>query len=214
MLTIPTTDLLGTIADAANFVSHHKDDEQRRCVELRWDGELFHASAHSGIHLGISSWSPDDRPDADVQDELEVVLGSDDPPWSCVLTLDDVKHLLATAKPVKGLEYVPLFVDWDGRFLTVTRAKQARLPGLKLSYDGQEFAFPDLREIVVKAAASLEEVKEILFNPTYLSAFGAVRQRGGYLKLTFGGADGTTIGEVGSRFVGAIQPIRPAEDPS
>lgn len=214
MLTIPTSDFHGCLSDALPFISPNKDDLERRCIELRWDGELFHASAHSGIHLGISSWSPDDKPDTDVQDELEVALGSDDAPWSCVLTLDDAKHLLATAKPVKGLEYVPLFVDWDGQFLTVTRAKQARLPGLKLSYDGQEHAFPDLRDIVVRAASNLEDVKEISFNATYLAAFGTVRQRGGHLKLTFGGPDGPTIGEIGERFVGVIQPVRPAKDES
>lgn len=214
MLTMHTVDLVGCLNDALPFVALDKDDTERRCVELRWDGELFHTSADSHFHAGVSSWSPDDPPEKDVQDELEVKLGSDDGPWACILDIEDVDHLLKTVKPAKGLEYVPLFIDWDGQFLTVRRSKQTRVPGLTLAYDGMTHAFPDVRRAVVEAASRLEDVKEIQYNGSFLAAFGKVRTRGGCMKLTFGGARGTTIVEVGHRFVGLIQPVRPAEDPS
>lgn len=214
MLTMPTADLVGCISDVLPFVTPDKEDTDRRAVHLRWDGELFHASAYSGWHSGISSWSADDPPERDVQDELEVELGSDDAPWECVLTLDDAKHLLQTAKPAKGLEYVPLFVEHDGQYLTVKRSKQSRVPGFSLAYDGMETAFPDLRQLVVEAGDHTEDVKEIGFNATFLAAFAAVRQRGGFPKLTFGGSRHATIVEIGERFVGLIAPIRVGEESS
>ena len=214
MLTIHTVDLVGCISDVLPFVTPDKDDTDRRAVHLRWDGELFHASAYSGWHSGISSWSPDDPPERDVQDELEVELGSDDAPWEFVLSVDDAKHLLKTAKPAKGLEYVPLFVEHDGQFLHVKRAKQSRVPGFSLAYDALDAEFPDLRQLVAAAGNHVEDVKEAGFNAQFLAAFAAVRQRGSYPKFTFGGAQHPTIVEIGNRFVGLIQPVRPAEDRS
>lgn len=209
--TIPTADLVGCIADALNFVSPDKEDTERRCVHLRWTGDLFHASALDGIRCAVSSWSPDDRPDKDVQDALETKLGGGDP-FEAILGFDDAKHLLDTAKPIKNLEYVPLFLDCDGWSLSVRRAKQTRVPGFSLTYDGMTHAFPDVREVVVAALAGIEPVKEIWFNAVLMADFGKVRQRGGAAKFTFGGPEHATVVEIGERFVGAIQPVRAADE--
>jgi hypothetical protein len=210
-LTIPTADLVGCIADAMHFISPDKEDVERRCVHLRWDGHLFHASALDGIRCAVSSWSPDDQPDKDVQDALEVQLGGGDP-FEFLLAADDAKHLLDTAKPIKNLEYVPLFLDHDDAALRVRRAKQTRVPGFALTYDSQPSGFPDVREFVVRAMGRVDDVKEVWFNAALLADFGKVRQRGHAAKFTFGGADSPTVIEIGDRFVGAIQPVRVGGD--
>ena len=213
MLTIPTADLLGTIGDCLPFISGDKEDVERRCVHLRWDGAMFHASSFDGIRAAVSSWDPDDIPDTDVQDEIGTALGEDtDGEWEFLLSSDDAAHLLKTAKPVKGMEYVPLFVTFDGPLLTVRRAKATRLPGFTLAYDGMGHAFPDLRGFVVEAAGKTEPVKEISFNAVLMADFGKVRQRGNPARWTFAGDRSPAVVEIGERFVGALMPVRPAED--
>lgn len=213
MLTIPTTDLLGTIGDCLPFIPADKEDVERRCVHLRWDGGQFHASATDGIRAVVSSWHPDDIPDADVQDEIGTTLGEDsDGEWEFILSADDAAHLLKTAKPVKGMEYTPLHVTWDGELLTVRRSKASRLPGFTLAYDGMDHVFPDVRAYVVEAAGKAEPVKEISFNAVLVADFGKVRQRGNPARWTFGGDRHPAVVEIGERFVGAIQPVRASED--
>jgi hypothetical protein len=180
-------------------------------VHLRWDGAQFHASSTDGIRAVVSSWSPDDRPDKDVQEELGIGLGGDDEPWEFILASEDAAHLLSTAKPIKHLEYVPLFVDCDGLNLTVRRAKQLRCPGFSVAYDGKTHGFPDLRETVVAAMGKAEATKEIWFNASLMADFSKARQRGGPAKFTFAGPDAATVVEIGERFVGVIQPVRISE---
>lgn len=207
-LTIPSNDLVGCIADALNFISPDKEDLERRVVHLRWDGELFHASATDGLRVAVSSWSADDPPERDEQHELGVELGSDDPPWEFLLSSDDATHLVKTAKPVKGLEHVALVIDHDGEVLGVKRSKQARVPGFALAYDAQPYAYPDLRRFVVAALEDAEPVKEISLNMALVVDFGKVRQRGHAARWTFAGTEKPAVVEIGPRFVGAIQPVR------
>lgn len=212
MLTIPTTDLLGCIGDCMPFITPDKDDVAMRVVHLRWDGDLFHASATDGIRAVVSSWSPDDKPDDDVQGELGVDLGDDNGPWEFLLSADDAAHLLKAAKPVKGFEYTPLFVEVDGDLLRVRRAKEARLPGFVITYDRAGDAFPDVRQYVVDAAGKAEPVKEIAWNASLMADFGKVRQRGHAARWTFSGDRSPAVVEIGERFVGALMPVRPRED--
>ncbi len=211
MLTIPSADLAGCIADALHFISPDKEDAEHRCVHLRWDGRLFHASATDLLRVAVSSWSPEDQPDKDVQDPLGVELGSVDDPWEFLLSADDAAHLLKAAKPIKDLEYLPLFVDVDGSVMSVKRSKQHRVPGFALSYDGLPYGFADLRVFVANAMGAAEPVKEWGVNMLLAMDFGRVRQRGGGAKWTFAGADRPAVVEIGHRFVGAIQPIRLGE---
>lgn len=210
-LTIPTSDLVGCVADALNFISPDREDVERRVVHLRWDGALFHASATDSIRVAVSSWSPDDPPEQDEQHELGVELGSDDGPWEFLLSSDDATHLVKTAKPVKGLEHVPLYVEYDGEVLGVKRAKQSRVPGFTLSYDAQPYVFPDLRKFVVDAMANAEPVKEIALSMALLKGFAEVRQRGAAARWTFAGTERPAVVEIGNRFIGAIQPARAGE---
>jgi hypothetical protein len=173
---------------------------------------MFHASATDGYRVAVSSWNPDDVPDSDVQDEIGTTLGEDDGgEWEFILSADDAGHLLKTAKPAKGMEYVPLFVTFDGPLLTVRRSKAARLPGFALTYDGMAHVFPDLRSYVVEAAGRAEPVKEIAWNAELMADFGKVRQRGNPARWTFSGDRHPMVVEIGERFVGAIQPVRPSE---
>lgn len=208
MITVPSTDLHGILSDALLFASPDKEDLERRCVQLRWDGDQLHACATDAVRVAVSSWSRDDPPDSDVQGTLGVELGGADGPWHILLAYDDVKHLLGAAKPVKGLEYVPLFLDVTGRVLSVKRAKESRVPGFALSYDGLPTPFPDLRFVVVQALGRAEPAKEIWLNMVLAADFGKVRQRGGAAKWTFAGPDRPAVVEIGERFVGAIQPVR------
>jgi hypothetical protein len=211
-LTIPTVDLLGCIGDALPFIDPDKDVTERRCVHLRWDGALFHVSATDGIRAAISSWSPDDTPDEDVQYEIGTTLGEDgDATWEFLLTADDASHLLKTAKPSKGHEYAPLYVTFDGPLLKVRRDREAQVPGFTLTYEGLDHTFPDLRGYVVEAAGKAEPVKEIAWNAVYMADFGKVRQRGGAARWTFSGDRSPAVVEIGVRFVGALMPVRPAE---
>ncbi len=208
MITVPTADLHGILSDTVQFISPDKDDDEGRCVHLQWDGAMLHASASDTIRSAISSWHPSDEPEKDVQDALGVELGGADDPWHVVLGVDDVAHLLATAKPVKNLEYVPLILDYAGGVLSVKRAKQARVPGFSIAYDGRPYVFADLRVAIVEALGRVEPVKEIWFNGPLMSSFGKVRQRGAPAKWTFAGPDRPAVVEIGERFVGAIQPVR------
>jgi hypothetical protein len=209
MLTIPTSDLLGILGDALPFISPDKDDIERRCIDLRWDGTMLHAGATDVTRVVVSSWHPEDDPDHDTQLQFGVVLGEDRPTtWQILLSADDVGHLLKTAKPVKGLEQTLLTLVYaDGPVLEVARAKQARLPGIQLAYDGLNFAFPDLRQALVEAASRAEAVKEIAWNGELMADFGRVRQRGGPARWTFSGPQHPAVVEIGTRFVGSIQPV-------
>lgn len=212
-LTIPSVDLLGCIADALPFIPSDKDDVTLRCVQLRWDGTLLHVSATDRYRVAISSWNPDDTPDNDVQYEIGTVLGEDqDFTWEFLLTADDATHLLKTAKPSKGHEYAPLYITWDGPLLKVRRDREAQVPGFSLIYEGLDHTFPDVRGYVVEAAGKAEPVKEISWNAVLMADFGKVRQRGGAARWTFGGDRNPAVVEIGERFVGAIQPVRAAED--
>ncbi len=213
MLTISTIDLLGCIADALPFIPADKDDTTLRCVQLRWDGERLHVSATDHYRVAISSWDPDDTPDEDVQYEIGTTLGEDgDGTWEFLLTADDAAHLLKTAKPSKGHEYAPLFVTFDGPLLKVRRDREAQVPGFTLTYEGLSHEYPDLRGYVVEAAGKAEPVKEISWNAVYMADFGRVRQRGGAARWTFSGDRSPAVVEIGERFIGALMPVRPAED--
>ncbi len=208
MITVPTADLPGLLSDAAHFIPTDKDDDEGRSIHLQWDGSMLHASATDTIRSAISSWHPADDPDTDVQDALGVELGGADDPWHVVLGIDDVAHLLTTAKPIKNLEYVPLILDYAGGVLSVKRAKQARVPGFSIAYDGRPYPFADLRLTMVDALGRVEAVKEIWFNGPLMASFAKARQRGHAAKWTFAGPDRPAVVEIGERFVGAILPVR------
>lgn len=211
-ITIPTAELVGILCDAISFISADKDDVERRVVELRWDGSMLHASALDGFRAVVSSWHPDDDPCRPVEYPLGTDLGGPDAPWDVVLEADDVKHLIDTAKTRKGQEYVPVVVDADPPVLAVTRAKLHRLvPGFKVSYDGTSSQFPNVREMIVTAAGDVEATKELWFNPCLMADFAKVRQRGGPMKLTLAGPLHPAIVEIGTRFIGLIQPVRNGE---
>ncbi len=205
-ITVPSADLCGILADTQHFITPDKEDTEHRVVNLRWDGVLLHASATDGIRAAVSSWHPDDEPEKDVQDTLGVELGGADEPWDITLTIDDVKHLLGVAKPVKGLEYLPLALDCDGGILSVKRAKQSRVPGFSLAYDGVGGPYPDQRFVVVEALGRVEPTKEFWVNAVLMADFGRVRQRGGCAKWTF--TDKAAVVEIGERFAGLIAPVR------
>ncbi len=208
MLTISTADLLGILGDVIPFISPDKDDIQRRCVHLRWDGTMLHASATDQLRIAVSSWHPDDDPDHDVQPQIGVVPGEDHPTtWRALLSADDVNHLLKSAKPIKGLEDAPIFVTVDEATVVVERHKQPRLPGMRLTFDCLEHDFPDLRASLVEAAGHAEPVKEIAWNAVLMAAFAQVRQRGHAARWTFTGDRHPAVVEIGNRFVGSITTI-------
>ncbi|MBM0235923.1 hypothetical protein JNW88_00275 [Micromonospora sp. ATA32] len=63
MITIPTGDLVGVLADVIPFAFPEDDLPHVNCVRLEWDGEMLHAEATDTLHAARSSWHPDDDRD-------------------------------------------------------------------------------------------------------------------------------------------------------
>lgn len=213
MITIPSADLHGIIHDAHQLVSPDKDDEQGRSVHLYWDGSMMHAAVCTPFRAAMSSWHPDDDPDQDTQTELGVTLGGADEPWGIVLTHDDAKHLLANVKPPKHREYTPIEVEYRDGIIIVTRRKQTRLPGFRLTIDGfgDDYEPPDVSALVEKTLAGAQSTSTVAFNACLLADFGKVRQRGCAMRLILAGPMAAV--RIGERFAGAIGTVRESVTP-
>lgn len=211
MITIRTSDLVGTLADVTPFAASDKDVPDLNVIRLEWDGRMLHAQSTDRFRIGWASWSPDDEPEIEVQDDLFTNIGSGDNPWHCYIPLADAEHLVKTFKlPTKEAVVVPLTVDYDaqrGR-VKVARSRTTGHSAIDIAIDTQSVEYPNLRELL--AVADLPDVIDgITFTAKLLADFAKVRARGPLqLRFTRTQLVHVTIGE---RFVGAIVAREKAE---
>src|SRR5688572_25730615 len=210
VITIPTGDLVGILADVVNLACTEDELPAINTVRLEWDGGMLHALATDTLRIGISSWHPDDEPEGEAQDDLFTSYGGADDPWAILLPLDDAKHLIKVFKLPLKEQRSPLTVDLNGDALTVKRARETGYPEQTVRVPGRQEPYPDLRKHLAEHAV-VKPVAGLAFNARLLADFAKVRPRGP-MELSFTGAAGLAHVLVGKRFVGAVMPVRVGDE--
>lgn len=212
MITIPTGDFVGLLADVIPFAGTDDDIPTINCVRLEWSGTRLDALATDRYRIAISQWEPGDvGEDEAIQDDLFSEWGSGDDPWRTTIDLNDAKELVKVFKLGEKEYSVPLTVDYEfgrARF-TVKRAKETGHSAITIVLETTEVEFPDVRALLAKND-TLEPVTSLGFTARLLADFGKVRPRGP-LELSFTGEQGLTLVAIGERFHGAIMPVRVGE---
>jgi hypothetical protein len=211
VITIPTGDLTGILADVIPFACPEDELPLLNCVRLEWDGKQLHAMSTDQFRMAISTWDPYDLPAHDSQDDLFTHWGSDDEPWSAILPLNDAKEIVKVFKLGPKETQVPLTVDPDGGRLKVARARETGYSALTAVMETPLYEFPDLRALLAKSD-TLADIRGVAYNARFLADFGKVRQRGP-MELSFTGVTGLTHVRIGERFIGAIVPVRLGDGP-
>ncbi|WBB94237.1 hypothetical protein [Verrucosispora sp. WMMC514] len=205
MITIPTGELTGILADCIPFVFPDSDLPAINCVRVEWDGDMLHALATDRYRIAWSTWHPDDDPDIESQDDLFTTWGSADDPWTATITLDDAKELVKVFKLPAKEQRVPLTVEFAGGQVTVRRDRDTGYTALRLDIPDQLAEFPDVRKLLADGDR-VEPVPGLAFNAKYLADFGKVRQRAA-MQLSFTGSKTLAHVAIGKRFTGAIMPV-------
>lgn len=209
MITIPTGDLTGILADVIPFAFPDEDIPDINCVRLEWDGGSLHALATDRYRLAISTWQPGDLDESDgVQDDLFTDWGGGDDPWSMSIALDEAKELVKVFKLGPKEWHTPLTVDYDAErwHAKVVRSRDTGHSAITVVTPDMRAEFPDLRALLAKHDG-LEAVRGLAFTAKLLADFAKVRPRGP-MDMKFTGEGGMTHVTIGERFVGAIQPVR------
>ncbi|MFI5934747.1 hypothetical protein [Actinoplanes sp. NPDC051494] len=209
MITIPTGDLTGVLGDVIPFVFPDDDLPDLHCVRLEWDGTMLHALSTDRFRMAVSSWHPDDEPDADVQDDMFVRWGGADDPWTATLTLEDAKELVKVFKLPPKKQRVPLTLDFANEQVTVRRDRDTGYTAVRLDVPDQLAQFPDIRKLLADSDR-LKPITGLMFNAKFLADFGKVRPRAP-MQLSFTGSTAITHVGIGKRFLGAIMPLREGE---
>ncbi|MEU7170352.1 hypothetical protein ABZ949_02525 [Micromonospora tulbaghiae] len=210
MITVPTGELTGTIADVLPFVFPDPDLPNLNCVRLEWDGHMLHALSTDRYRIAWSAWHPDDDPDIETQDDLFTNWGGADDPWTATITLDDAKELVKVFKLPTKEQRVPLTVDFTNGQVTVRRDRDTGYTALRLDIPDQLAEFPDVRKLLTDSDR-VEPIAGLAFNAKYLADFGKVRPRAP-MQLSFTGATKLTHVAIGKRFTGAIMPVNEGQE--
>lgn len=209
MITIPTSELTGLLADVAPFADPDDDIPQTHCVRLEWDGDRLHALATDRHCLGWATWHPDDDlgPGEEAQDDLFTEWGGADDPWAITLPLPDAaEHIKVFKLPAKEGR-TPLTVDFDPdkRRLTVRRSRDTGHSAITIATDDPvDVEVPDLRKLLADAQRYLAP-KQVAYTARLLAGFAKVRPHGPMV-LRF--TEGLTHVKIGERFTGAIMPVK------
>ncbi|MEU3452125.1 hypothetical protein ABZ671_00580 [Micromonospora sp. NPDC006766] len=209
---VPSGDFTGLLADVIPLAGQDKEIPETFAVRVQWDGEQLHAMATDDTRMGVSSWHPDDLPEAAEQEGVFARRGGQCRPWSVVIGLPDAALMAKTFKVSEKNWWVPLALDYvegitDTAKLRVARNTDCGMPGLSMTVLDRPVDLPDVRKLL-DVVPPEREVSRIKFNGELLAGFGQVRQRGGGLEFTFSGPDSMTLVTVGERFRGGIQPVR------
>ncbi|NUT31494.1 MAG: hypothetical protein HOV79_00315 [Hamadaea sp.] len=214
MITIPTSDLLGIIADVAPFALVDKDMPEWGLVRLEWTSEQLDAYATNGWVAARSSWHPDDLPDRDREDDLFQLWGGDDARWRIDIPVDDAKALLSIYKLPAKETWAQLTVEHVNlHSVRIVRTKDTGHPAITTVIRGGDAEMPD----VAKALDTLREDRptaRVAFNAKQLALFDKVRPRGA-VAMQLGGEKHSTRVTIGERFVATLLPasaewVRPA----
>ena len=207
MITIPTSEFCGLLADVLPFACPDPEVPRINCVRVEWDGHQLHALSTDQFRIGWSRWEPGDLDEGGArQDDLFTSWGSADDPWSCCVQLDDAKELVSVFKlPPKEGVGVALTLDFhiDRGRLYVQRSRDTGYSAITVAVDPAIVEFPDVRKILAGKDA-LTPTVEVAYTAKYLADFAKVRPRGP-LELRF--AERMTLVTIGERFVGAVVPV-------
>lgn len=209
MITIPTGDLTGILADVIPFAFADEDIPDINCVRVEWDGNQLHALATDRYRIGWSTWEPGDVDEGEAaQDDLFTDWGSGDNPWAVSIALDEAKELVKVFKLGPKEWHTPLTIDYDAErwTLKVLRARETGHSAITVVAPDTRGQFPDLRALLAKHDA-VQPVRGLAFTAKLLADFAKVRPRGP-MELSFTGELGLTHVAIGERFVGAVQPVR------
>lgn len=206
MITIPTGELTGVLSDVIPFAVPDEDLPDLNCVRLEWDGEVLHAFSHDLTRTAWSQWSPDDPPPAGLQDLLGVDWGGADDPWAITLALADAKEIVSVFKLPSKERQCPLTVDLLDARLKVVRSRETSRSALTGVWADAAVEFTDVRAQLAQWDR-IRPVRSVAYTAALLADFEVVRPRGP-LRLTFTGEETPTLVEIGTRFVGAILPMR------
>lgn len=203
MITIPTGELTGLIADTAPFAFPEDDLPDVNVIRLEWDGDMLHATATDTMRSARSTWHPDDS-DGGEQDSMFAVFGGADDRWVIYISLDDAKEAAKVFKLPTKENRAPLTLTYDHGRLVIARNRDTGHTAHTMVLEGKVVNFPNLtRDLDDSVTAT--EVGQVHYTGTHLAAFGVVRQRGP-LQMLFAGPGRPTRVRIGSRFVGAIWP--------
>lgn len=210
MITVPTGELVGLLADTIPFACPDPELPGVNSVRLEWDRHMLHALSTDRIRIGIASWHPDDEPEGEVQDDLFTKFGGADEPWAVLIPLEDAKHIVKVFKLGPKEQRTPLTVDAHNASVTVKRSRDTGYPEMTVRVEGRLDEFPDLRAVLADAD-TVQPVTGLAYGAKFLADFAKVRPRSP-LELTFTGATSPTLVQVGQRFTGAIMPTRVGDE--
>lgn len=212
-VTIPTSELVGLLADTIPFASTADEVPVLNAIRLEWDGKQLHAMSTDRYRIGWSTWDPDDDPDGERQDDLWTTWGSDgDEQWHIFVSLADAKDIVGAYRLGAKEDDAPLTVERvistaEGEQLMIERSRLTGYSAITMVVRGVAAdPDPDIRGLLARHDAT-EPVKEIAFGAKLLADFSKVRPRGP-LRLTFTGETRVALVAIGERFVGAIQPVK------
>lgn len=211
MITVPTRDLCGILADVLPFTGPD-DYPLLHTVRIHWDGNALHAQATDRYRIGWSTWNPDDQPGEDQQPDLFTEWGGADDTWSIIIDAGAAKDLVTCYKLPAKEGGVPLTVDCFDARITVDRARETGYSALTAAVpaiSAEHGVWPDVEKWLADASKA-EPVREIAYTPKYLADFAKVRSAGP-MYLTFTGAERTTLVSIGERFRGGIMPVKTAD---
>lgn len=213
MITIPTCELVGIIADVVTFASTDKEYPAINAVRIYWDGDNLRTEATDRYIIGRAFWHPGDDPEIDVQEELGTDWGGADDPWSVVVPLADAKDIVSVFKLPPKEGWAALTVELiDDHRLKIVRHRDTGHSALTQVIAGSEAAFPNVYALIKDALFDVE-IGQVAFNAKAIAGFAKVRQRGP-LQLSFSGENKMARVTIGARFDGAIMPIRTSAEES
>ena len=211
MITIPTGELTGVLADCVPFVFPDEDIPDINCVRVAWDGHMLHALATDRYRIAWSQWHPDDdTPGEEIQDDLFTQWGGADDAWRTTVALADAKQLVSVFKLGPKEARCPLTVDYDAANdrLKVSRSRDTGHSAITVVAQGSGAEFPDLPAMLAKHDGATA-TRTVAYTAKFMADFAKVRPRAP-MELTF--TDALTHVAIGKRFSGAIMPVRLADD--
>jgi len=216
MLSIPTGELVGTIADVLPFASQDKELPAINAVRVEWDGDRLHAFATDRFVAAWSRWHPGDDPTADhkegAQDGLFDDWGSADKPWSFVIPQPDAAEIVKIFKLPTKVDRHPLEVDVDYPKVTIRRRPGSDFSAITFQFEAPlGSAFPEVRNLLGRTGVSELLGECVSWDPKKLATFAKVRYHG-VPRFYLDGPHRLTLVEIGERFTGAIMPIRVNDD--
>lgn len=206
MITLPTREFVGLLADVIPFALASDDLPDLNVVRLEWDGKRLHAAATDTLRAVRSTWDPTDDDGDSGQEAMFQMLGGADDRWVVLIGLPEAKELVSIYKLPAKESGTPLTLDQRDMNLIVDRSRDTGHSAIKTVIESQAVNFPNL-STVLDVPVIPQAVEELPYSGKQLAAFGSVRQRGP-LTMTFQGPRNPTVVRIGERFIGTLMPAK------